>query len=38
MVDGSKAKAEVENGVVMVTIPKVEEEKPKKIEVRKKIL
>jgi len=38
MVDGSKAKAEVENGVVMVTIPKVEEEKPKKIEVKKKIL
>lgn len=36
MVDGSKAVAEVENGVVKVTIPKAEEEKPKKIEVKKK--
>ena len=36
MVDGSKAVAEVENGVVKVTIPKTEEEKPRKIEVRKK--
>ncbi len=36
MVDAAKAQAEVENGVVKVTIPKVEEEKPKKIEVKKK--
>jgi len=36
MVDGSKAVAEVENGVVKVIIPKAEEEKPKKIEVKKK--
>jgi len=31
-----KAKAEVENGMVRVIIPKAEEEKPKKIEIRKK--
>lgn len=36
MVDGSKAVAEVENGVVKVVIPKAEEEKPKRIEVKKK--
>ena len=36
MVDGSRAVAEVENGVVKVTIPKAEEEKPKKILVKKK--
>lgn len=36
LVDGSKATAEVENGVVKVVIPKTEEEKPKKIEVKKK--
>ena len=36
MVNGAKAVAEVENGVVKVTIPKAEEEKPKKIEVKKK--
>lgn len=35
LVDGSKATAEVENGVVTVTVPKVEEEKPKKIQVKK---
>lgn len=36
MVDGSKAQAEVENGVVTINIPKSEEEKPKRIEVKKK--
>lgn len=36
MVEGDKAEAEVENGVVKVTVPKIEEEKPKKIEVKKK--
>lgn len=36
MVDGSKAVAEVENGVVKVVIPKAEEEKPKKIAIKKK--
>lgn len=36
LVDGSKAIAEVENGVVKVVIPKTEEEKPKRIEVKKK--
>lgn len=36
LVDGSKAVAEVENGVVKVVIPKTEEEKPKKIAVKKK--
>lgn len=35
-VDGSKAMAEVENGVVKVIVPKTEETKPKKIEVTKK--
>lgn len=35
MVDATKANAEVENGVVKVTIPKTEEEKPKRIEVKK---
>lgn len=33
MVDSSNAKAEVENGVVTVTVPKTEEEKPKRIQV-----
>lgn len=37
MVDGSKAKAEVDNGVVTVTVPKSEEGKLKKIEVKKKL-
>lgn len=36
MVDATKAKAEVENGVVTITVPKTEEEKPKRIEVKKK--
>lgn len=36
MVDASQAKAEVENGLVTVRIPKTEEEKPKKIEIKKK--
>ena len=36
MVDSTKAEAVVENGVVKVTIPKLEEEKPKKIIVKKK--
>jgi HSP20 family protein len=36
MVDAVRAEAEVENGVVKVTIPKLEEEKPKRIEVKKK--
>lgn len=37
MVDGAGAKAEVEDGIVTVSVPKVEEEKPKRIEVKKKI-
>lgn len=36
MVDATKAEAEVSTGVVTVTVPKTEEEKPKKIEVKKK--
>lgn len=36
MVNGSQAEAEMENGVLTVTIPKSEEEKAKKIEVRRK--
>ncbi len=36
MVDATAADAEVENGVVKVTVPKLEEEKPKRIEVKKK--
>lgn len=36
LVDANKAAATVDNGVVKVTIPKVEEEKPKKILVSKK--
>lgn len=36
MVDSTSASAEVENGVVTITIPKTEEDKPKKIEVTKK--
>jgi len=36
MVDATKADAEVENGVIKVVIPKTEEEKPKRIEVKKK--
>jgi HSP20 family protein len=35
-VDSTKANAEVENGVVKVIVPKTEEVKPKKIEVKKK--
>lgn len=37
MVDASKADAEVENGVVTITVPKTEAEKPKRIEVKKKV-
>ena len=36
IVDPSKADAEVEQGVLKITIPKSEEDKPKKIEVKKK--
>lgn len=36
MVDAAKAVAEVENGVVKISVPKAEEEKPKRIEVKKK--
>lgn len=36
IVDGSKANAEIENGVVKITIPKSEAEKPKKLEIKKK--
>jgi HSP20 family protein len=36
MVDAPRAEAEVENGVVKVTVPKTEEEKPKRIEVKKR--
>ena len=36
MVDSTSASAEVENGVVTITIPKTEEEKPKRIEVKRK--
>jgi len=36
MVQGDKAEAEVENGVVRITIPKTEKEKPNKIEIKKK--
>jgi HSP20 family protein len=36
MVNANKAEAEVENGLVKVTIPKAEEEKPKRIVVKKK--
>ncbi|HOD01233.1 MAG TPA: Hsp20/alpha crystallin family protein [bacterium] len=36
IVDPSKAEAEVEQGVLKITIPKSEEDKPKKIEVKKK--
>lgn len=35
-VDSTKAEAEVENGVVKVTVPKTEEEMPKKIKIKKK--
>jgi HSP20 family molecular chaperone IbpA len=37
MVDASRAEADVENGVVRIRIPKTEEEKPKRIEVKKKV-
>ena len=37
MVDSARAEAVVENGVVKVTIPKLEEVRPKKITVKKKI-
>ncbi|MBN1162888.1 Hsp20/alpha crystallin family protein [Patescibacteria group bacterium] len=37
MVDASQAEAEVENGVVEIKVPKTEEEKPKQIEVKKKL-
>lgn len=36
MVDGEKAEAEVDKGVVKVTIPKLEAEKPKRISVKRK--
>ncbi len=35
IVDASRAEAEVSDGVVKVSVPKVEEEKPKKIVVKK---
>ena len=35
-VNASKAEAEVDKGVIKITIPKIEEEKPKKISVKKK--
>ncbi len=37
IVDSSKAQAEVEEGVIKITIPKTEADKPKKIEVKKKL-
>jgi HSP20 family molecular chaperone IbpA len=37
IVDSSKTEAELEEGVLKITIPKTEEGKPKKIEVKKKI-
>lgn len=37
IVDSSKTEAEVEEGVIKITIPKAEEVKPKKIEIKKKI-
>jgi HSP20 family protein len=36
MVQGDKAEASVENGVVKVTIPKADSDKPKRIEVKRK--
>lgn len=36
MVDGSKADAEVENGIVKIVVPKTEQEKPKRIEIKSK--
>jgi HSP20 family protein len=36
MVDSSKAEAEVENGIVTITMPKMESEKAKRINVKKK--
>lgn len=36
MVDSTKAEAEVKDGVVTITVPKTEEEKPKKISVKRK--
>lgn len=36
MVDSDNAKAEVKNGVVKITVPKTEKDKPKKVEVKKK--
>lgn len=35
-VDSTKAEAEVENGVVKITIPKTSEEMPKRIKIKKK--
>ena len=37
IVNPSKAEAELEEGVLKITIPKTEEDKPKKIEVKKKL-
>lgn len=36
IVDPSKTEAEIQDGVVKITIPKSEETKPKKIEIKKK--
>jgi HSP20 family molecular chaperone IbpA len=36
IVDSSKTEAEIQDGVVKITIPKSEETKPKKIEVKKR--
>ncbi|GIW69381.1 MAG: hypothetical protein KatS3mg101_0128 [Patescibacteria group bacterium] len=36
VVDAEGASAEIENGVVKVTIPKTEAEKPRKLEIKKK--
>jgi HSP20 family molecular chaperone IbpA len=36
IVDSTKAEAEIEGGVIKITVPKSEEGKPKKIEVKKK--
>ncbi|MBW6441330.1 Hsp20/alpha crystallin family protein [Patescibacteria group bacterium] len=36
IVDSTEAQAEIEEGVIKITIPKSEKDKPKKIEVKKK--
>jgi HSP20 family protein len=35
-VDGNSAEAEVDNGVVTITVPKTEADRPKQIEIKKK--